>query len=96
MNFLFKSINKTLKIRVNIKEQIWQYYNEFCFNEKELHDINVFGVYHNEKLLDIVTDLSELNIDKGDTVIVECEIPKKETEEKKDNKRKRKRKGIRT
>ena len=79
VNFYFTANKQTYTIKVNIKERIWQYLYRFNENQKELTGMNIFSVSFNNSKLDIDTQISETEIKDGDTVIVESELPSKES-----------------
>ena len=79
VNFYFTANKQTYTIKVNIKERIWQYLYRFNENQKELTGMNIFSVSFNNSKLDIDTQISETEIKDGDTVIVELELPSKES-----------------
>ena len=64
----------------NTKEHVYQYLYRFCVNEKELNNINILGVTYNDSKLDIATLFVDTEIKGGDTLIVNSEIPSKESE----------------
>lgn len=80
LNFFFTAVQKTYKIKVNVKEHVYQYLYRFCVNEKELNNINILGVTCNDSKLDIATLFVDTEIKGGDTLIVNSEIPSKESE----------------
>ena len=80
LNFYFTANKQTYKIRVNTREKLWQYLYRFSVNEKELNGIIIFGVSYKDSKLDIDTKFDDTEIKGGDTLIVDSEIPSKESE----------------